>query len=83
MLSEWLDLSAKTPQFKVRVAPERPTFHLKLMIIERGSVTCAIVGSGNLTGGGQLHNVECGVYISRDEEIKELQTWFNTLKSVP
>jgi HKD family nuclease len=83
LLSEWLELSAKTPQFKVRVAPERPTFHPKLMIIECESVTCAIVGSGNLTGGGQLLNVECGVYISKDEEIKELNTWFNMLKSVP
>jgi len=83
LLSDWLKLSAKTPHFKVRVAPREPTFHPKLMIIECANVTCAIVGSGNLTGGGLLHNVECGVYISKNEEIKELNTWFDNLKSVP
>jgi hypothetical protein len=41
------------------------------------------VGSGNLTGGGQLNNVECGVYLDREDDIRELEMWYDGLQSEP
>jgi hypothetical protein len=84
LLDEWLGLSNELPdRFEVRVAPRLPVFHPKVVIIRQveGSII-AIVGSGNLTGGGQLHNVECGAFISRESDIRELETWYDGLKSV-
>jgi len=45
---------------------------------ENGS-SFAIVGSGNLTHGGQQENIECGAYICEESTIRELDTWFSEL----
>lgn len=84
LLAEWLDIGNQNLlQFKVRVAPRSPVFHPKVMIIHGDGASCAIVGSGNLTGGGQLSNVECGAFLRGQAEIDELENWCGGLKSVP
>lgn len=85
LLDEWLKLCLELPKrFEVRVAPQLPVFHPKVMIVRQQNDSCfAIVGSGNLTGGGQLHNVECGAYLDSELEIQELEAWYDSLRSTP
>lgn len=85
LLQEWFGLAnLKSKQLKIRVAPWSPTFHPKVIVARfpDGSAF-AIVGSGNLTGGGQYHNVECGVFLTQNDHIGELEKWFGTLKATP
>jgi len=85
VLEEWLALTKDgSTQLKVRVADWSPTFHPKVIIARfADGSSFAIVGSGNLTGGGQYHNIECGVYLTQDDLIDELETWLGTLKGAP
>lgn len=85
LLEEWLKLSAERPgRFEVCVAPERPTFHPKVIIVRQNASHClAIIGSGNLTRGGLSSNVECGAYVDATGHIGELDTWYDGLRSVP
>jgi hypothetical protein len=65
----------------VRVAPRTPTFHPKVIVarfVEKSAF--AIVGSGNLTG-GQCHNVECGIFLTASDHIRELENWLRKLKA--
>jgi hypothetical protein len=84
LLEEWLKLSAERPgRFEVRVAPERPTFHPKVIIVRQDASRCfAIIGSGNLTRGGLSSNVECGAYVDTTGHIGELDKWYDGLRSV-
>ncbi len=77
VLSEWLHLKTRDPyRLSIEVAPTDPVFHPKVILVERrdGS-SFAIVGSGNLTGGGLSTNVECGVLIDDQARLDELATW--------
>ena len=74
--------SAK-PIFQVKLASATVTFHPKVWIID-GSQSAAIVGSGNLTGGGLADNVECGLYSAVEDHVKGLREWFDDQwKSAP
>jgi HKD family nuclease len=60
------DLQSEFPSLKVRVfqSGQQAIFHPKLAVfVRRGGGITAIVGSGNLTGGGLRHNYEAGVFI--------------------
>lgn len=67
--------SAK-PIFLVRLASATVVFHPKVWIID-GSQSFAIVGSGNLTGGGLADNVECGLYTAMADHVTGLREWFD------
>ncbi|MEO7030299.1 MAG: phospholipase D-like domain-containing protein [Acidobacteriaceae bacterium] len=81
LLQEWYDLSIKRLRgFRVSVSPMRPIFHPKVVLVtEESGSKFAIVGSGNLTQGGQQENVECGAYICDEQAIAELEIWFAEL----
>lgn len=85
VLSEWLGLQEKAPyRFTVRVAPLDPVFHPKVILVQRQDDSrFAIVGSGNLTGGGLSTNVECGVMLETKGQIDELISWQSNLASKP
>jgi hypothetical protein len=85
VLEEWLALTKDgSTQLKVRVADWSPTFHPKVLVARfADGSSFAIVGSGNLTGGGQHHNIECGVYLTQNDLIDELDTWIGNLKASP
>ena len=80
LLEEWLERSQKSPHFKVKIAKLSPTFHPKITLIRGGELDCALVGSGNLTVGGQVNNVECGAYIAAMEDLNRLEQWCASLK---
>jgi len=85
LLEEWVSLSGEAPsRFQVRIAPQLPTFHPKVIIARfEDRSNFAIVGSGNLTSGGQRENVECGVFLKSEAEISELEEWYKNLLSTP
>jgi len=57
------------PVFEVRLASVISTFHPKVWIVEGVDTSFGIVGSGNLSRGGLLSNVECSLYTSRSAGI--------------
>jgi HKD family nuclease len=77
VLTEWLRLKEKDPyRFTIDVAPRNPVFHPKVILVERADNSrFAIVGSGNLTGGGLSRNVECGVLLEDQGHLDELALW--------
>jgi len=85
LLVDWLSLCREFPtKFKARVAPRLPTFHPKVIFARfKDGSGFAIVGSGNLTGGGQRHNVECGAFLTHGTDLKRLESWYERLESVP
>jgi hypothetical protein len=71
-------------RFTVRVAPLKPVFHPKVILVQRQDDSrFAIVGSGNLTGCGLSTNVECGVMLEAKGQIDELVFWQSELASTP
>ena len=43
-------------------ADKRITFHPKVLIVTTRSLRFAVIGSGNLSAGGLVDNIECGLY---------------------
>jgi HKD family nuclease len=72
-----LQSSSQTPRFEVKLAPASATFHPKVWIIGHPKRPVCVVGSGNLSSGGLLGNVECGVLTSHDNHVSALQNWFD------
>lgn len=84
VLTEWLKLKEGDPyRFVIEVAPRNPVFHPKVILVERADASWfAIVGSGNLTGGGLSTNVECGVFVEDKDQLDELALWRSQLAGV-
>jgi HKD family nuclease len=72
-----LQQTSKAPKFKVKLASVRATFHPKVWIIDRDDEPVCIVGSGNLSSGGLLRNVECGLLTSSARDVNALTAWFD------
>jgi hypothetical protein len=64
------------PEMEVKLAAASSTFHPKVWIVDLPESCFGIVGSGNLSRGGLLSNVECSLYTSRSAEVSALQDWF-------
>jgi HKD family nuclease len=76
LLLRELQQQGAAPVFEVRLASAVSTFHPKVWIVEGPSRSFGIVGSGNLSHGGLLSNVECSLYTSRSEDVTALKHWF-------
>lgn len=85
LLQEWLAIANKpSSQMRIRIAPWYPIFHPKVIIARFAPGSdFAIVGSGNLTGGGQHHNIECGVFLTSSSDIDQVENWYTSLRSTP
>ncbi len=68
--------ASSKPRFQVKLASATTTFHPKVWIVE-GLLPAAIVGSGNLTGGGLIDNVECGFCTTVGDHVTGLRQWFD------
>jgi HKD family nuclease len=76
VLWKWLEMS-KSGRAKAALHTEKGvTFHPKVLLVE-GKKTFAIVGSGNLSRGGLIDNVECGVFVDSSALLSELRVWFD------
>jgi HKD family nuclease len=57
------------------------TFHPKVLLVKRAGHAFVVVGSGNLSEGGFVKNIECGLF-SRDPKLYALfDRWFEKLFS--
>jgi HKD family nuclease len=76
VLWKWLHMS-KSGEAKAALHNGKGvTFHPKVLLVE-GKKTFAIVGSGNLSKGGLIDNVECGVFVDSSTMLSELRDWFD------
>jgi HKD family nuclease len=62
-----LQKDSQAPRFEVKLASANGTFHPKVWIIDNDNTSLCIVGSGNLSRGGLLQNVECALLTSESE----------------
>jgi HKD family nuclease len=79
LLDIWLRLSRKRPNIEARVFSGKQMFHPKVLIVMNGpqNASFALVGSGNLSRGGFISNVECWLYTEAVEHVQALTKWFN------
>lgn len=73
-----LQSTSSGPAIEVKLASAVATFHPKVLIVAHPSTPFCIVGSGNLSRGGLLSNVECGLFTSHLTDIDALNQWFAT-----
>lgn len=86
LLWRWLKLS-KNPRIRASVVHPTVSFHPKVLIVERlqargrarSGQGFAIVGSGNLSPGGLLNNIECSLYTGDKGLLLRLTNWFDRL----
>ena len=72
-----LQQSNAPQQFDVKLASAIATFHPKIWIIDNDTEPFGVVGSANLSRGGLLSNVECGIFTNGPEEVKAPRDWFD------
>jgi hypothetical protein len=79
LLRRWLRLR-NDGRIHAKVFNRGANFHPKVLIVERQrGRDFAIVGSGNLSGGGLLTNIECSVYTVNNGILLRLRRWFDGL----
>lgn len=79
VLKQWISPSFSHVQSHLYT--KKITFHPKVMIVRSkvGKYNFAIVGSGNMSQGGYIKNVECNVYINDKRQVKDLTHWYKEL----
>ena len=79
LLRRWLKLR-QDGRVRAKVCEHGANFHPKVLIAERHrDQGFAMVGSGNLSGGGLLNNIECSLYTEDDGVLLRLKRWFDRL----
>jgi hypothetical protein len=83
-LADWLAAAQEDTVFARVFDRTDPYFHPKVLLVNAESndthkLRFAIVGSGNLSQGGLLDNVECSAYIDGPESVLQLKSWFERL----
>lgn len=78
LLKKWQRL-ALTSKVQPRIACRDFFFHPKVMIVTTSEPykNFAVVGSGNLSEGGLLKNIECSLYTNEADDVQELVEWFD------
>lgn len=84
LLADWLAAAKEGTVFAQVFDSPDGYFHPKVLLVnaesnEAKKLRFAIVGSGNLSQGGLLDNVECSAYIDRAESVLQLKSWFEWL----
>lgn len=79
VLKQWI--SPPYSHVRPHLYTKKITFHPKVIIV-RGKAkkyNFAIVGSGNMSQGGYIKNVECNVYIDDKNQVSNLTGWYKDL----
>lgn len=78
VLWKWLRLESERRGAEARLYfSATATFHPKVLIVKTSECTFAVVGSGNLSKGGLVSNVECALYTEDATLVKRLSIWFD------
>jgi HKD family nuclease len=84
LLNRWMRLGTDGQiDARVFLSRGRPLFHPKILIVNSasGKKEFAIVGSGNLSEGGVLRNIECSMYTDEKDDLSRLRVWFQEIFS--
>jgi HKD family nuclease len=84
LLANWLAAAREDAVFARVFDTPDTCFHPKVLLVNAESndvkkLRFAIVGSGNLSRGGLLDNIEASAYVDRAESVLELKGWFEWL----
>jgi len=79
VLSDWCARSRNAGVEARLFADKRTTFHPKVLLVQNARKSFAVVGSGNLSNGGFLENIECGLYCDDIKLYASFDAWFETL----
>jgi HKD family nuclease len=81
VLYNWCKIS-KEGRVEARLfARTGTTFHPKVLLVENARKSFVVVGSGNLSNGGFLQNIECGLYSDDTTVLSTVNSWFESLFS--
>src|SRR5580658_8471103 len=81
VLSDWCERS-QDGRVQARLFTQKGmTFHPKVLLVNNSQTSFVVVGSGNLSNGGFLRNIECGLYSDDQSVFSTLDTWFGSLFS--
>jgi HKD family nuclease len=81
VLSDWCERS-QDGRVQARLFTQKGmTFHPKVLLVNNSQTSFVVVGSGNLSNGGFLRNIECGLYSDDQSVFSTLDTWFESLFS--
>lgn len=79
VLYDWLR-RAQNGRVQARLFTDaKTTFHPKVLLVRNSRRAFVVVGSGNLSEGGLLQNVECGLYSDDKAVYSRLNDWFERL----
>lgn len=79
VLQDWLRLS-QCVRVRARLFADKTiTFHPKVLIVKTPTREFAVIGSGNLSAGGLIHNVECSYFTTASKDLQEVKSWFDGL----
>ena len=80
LLSDWLNMSRRDKRIQPRLFVKSDmTFHPKVLLIESPKRHCVVIGSGNLSGGGFLNNIECSLFSTVPCIVQQADEWFERL----
>ncbi len=79
VLYDWLE-RAQNGRVKARLFTDATTtFHPKVLLVRSSRRAFVVVGSGNLSEGGLLQNIECGLYSDDQGVYSRMDDWFEGL----
>jgi HKD family nuclease len=81
VLYDWYERS-RDGRIKARLFADKcTTFHPKVLLVKSSRKAFAVVGSGNLSDGGFVKNIECGLFSDDPNVYSSLDGWFERLFS--
>lgn len=81
VLYDWCERSQEGRVEARLFARKQTTFHPKVLLVKNSRRAFVVVGSGNLSNGGFLQNIECGLYSDDETVFATLDAWFEKLFS--
>lgn len=81
VLYDWCERSQNSRVEARLFTVKGTTFHPKVLLVENSRRAFVVVGSGNLSNGGFLQNIECGLYSDDKKVFSTLNAWFERLFS--
>jgi len=79
VLYDWLQRAQKGRVQARLFTDAKTTFHPKVLLVRNSRRAFVVVGSGNLSEGGLLQNVECGLYSDNKGLYSRVNDWFERL----